>query len=658
MSSPKRFGRVLAAALAVCAVGSLTASAAGTADRASAYWIVLGSDRDGTLRPYGVRPDGSRLTPILPVGRALTPLAVSRDGGAIAYADEAFGLYVSRSEGRFLRRVAQAFYTHVRPALSPDGRLVAYRSLSAPGIWIVGADGRERRRLTRSGDDPNWSPDGRALVVINGASVVIRPLQGAARTVVRGAFLERPAWSPDGRWIAYVSSAEQPSKAGLWVVRPDGRERHRISRKVPSTFAWAPGSSSLAYTGDRAVGIVGVDGRRPRALRLDLTQVSTVAWSPDGRRLLLAGHAGGDPDQIWTVGVDGRGLRRLTSAGTNVLVGWTRVAPRLRPAPPPPTSVRVAGATTVATRAPVTDLSADGSRVAFIPGRTKTDCAHVAVWTPATRSLVRVSSRLPAPCQSTGTVDYTVYGVELAGSRVAWTDVRGCGNSCDVALHWAGISAPSRLVKYGNGGGGAGDGELLDFQVRGDGDLLVFNDAGSTGWRLVRIGSGDERCEGTVCATLGRGAGAGFVDSVSGALVAVREPAAVSVVDAQTKLVRSFPFARGQVRAARLDGNHLVVARAGVIESYAVTSGAAEIQRTLPAGFELVDADGGIAVLRSATTVMLLRLADGHALALKPGGEPVAELEAAGLYYAYWTADGTGRVTFMPRAEVAARLAA
>jgi hypothetical protein len=228
-----------------------------------------------------------------------------------------------------------------------------------------------------------------------------------------------------------------------------------------------------------------------------------------------------------------------------------------------------------------------------------------------------------------------------------------------VALQWAAIPGPSRVVKYANGGGGAGGGELPDFQVRGDGSLLVFNDGSSTGWQLVRIGSGDERCEPTACATLGRGDGAGVVDSVSGALVAVREPAAVSVVDTQAELVRRFPFARGQVRASRLDGNHLVVARASVIESYDVRSGAAEIQRTLPAGYELVDADGGIAVLRLADTIKLVRLGDGRTLTLVPGRQPaLAELEPAGLYYSYATADGSGRVVFVPRAEVASRLQA
>ena len=53
-------------------------------------------------------------------------------------------------------------------------------------------------------------------------------------------------------------------------------------------------------------------------------------WAPDGRRLMLSADEDDDPDQIWVVGSDGRGLRRLTSAGANNPLGWTRLRPACR----------------------------------------------------------------------------------------------------------------------------------------------------------------------------------------------------------------------------------------------------------------------------------------------------------------------------------------
>jgi hypothetical protein len=147
------------------------------------------------------------------------------------------------------------------------------------------------------------------------------------------------------------------------------------------------------------------------------------------------------------------------------------------------------------------------------------------------------------------------------------------------------------------------------------------------------------------------------VDSVSGSLIAVREQDAVAVLDERGALLRVFPFAPGDVTAARLEGGRLVVARSGVLEVYDVATGAGDSQRPLPAGFSLVDVDGGIAVLERGTTIMLLRLIDGRTWTLSPGSDPVfADLESPGLYYSYTAADGGGRVALMPRAEVEQQL--
>jgi hypothetical protein len=89
--------------------------------------------------------------------------------------------------------------------------------------------------------------------------------------------------------------------------------------------------------------------------------------------------AGGDPVQLWIVDSDGRGLRRLTNAESNMVIGWTPLAPVLLPAPSIPRTERVLKARTVAVRTAVAELSADGPRAAFIAGATAVDRQHVAV---------------------------------------------------------------------------------------------------------------------------------------------------------------------------------------------------------------------------------------------------------------------------------------
>jgi Tol biopolymer transport system component len=652
--------RVLAVALAAAPVAVLPGGdRLAAAAPMSGYRILLTSNRDGQFRGYSVRSDGSRLTPLLPRGRHMLPAAISADGRVVAYTSGDFtrpvSVYVSRASGAGLRRIGLGG----EPALSRDGRLLAYAVRA--GITIVGTSRRGRRLIpSPTGEVPSWSPDAKSIVFAEQIhedpdrySVVLKPLRGPRRVIFRTGPADaacltsilQPTWSPDGRWVAYVNCEDDRRLDGLWVVRPDGTGRHRLA--PADTFAWSPDAKALTYSADGNVGVVGVDGRGRRRLRLPSLNVLAPLWAPGGHGLVLRAQSGDDDPQIWTVGLDGRGLRRVTSSGRNGLVGWTRVAPAQPPAKPLPRTERVRGADTLSVRSPVGGLSADGGRVAFVATRTKTDCDHVSVWTPAAKSVRRF--RLPSPCLISQSFSSGISDLALAGSRAAWVSYAGGEGECDFTLESATLGRPLPLALNSNPVGGCSP--FFDFHLRGDGGVLVFDD----GERLTRIGTGGEKCEESepaplttsICATVRRGEHASPVEAVAGNLIAVREPDAVAVLDAQGNLVRLFPFAVG---AARLDGGKLVVVRASTLEVYDVAGAALEVSRPLPDGYALADVDGGIAVLLRDRTIMLLRLDDGRSLTLTPGAGPVlADLEPPGLYYSFATGDGGGRVVFLPR---------
>lgn len=698
---------VVAAALATLGPGGTRAPAA-----TGAYRILLISNRDGEKRAYSVLPDGSRLTPLLPPGRGLDVALLSRDGSTIAYTKGGSAIYVSRSDGTRLRRLVPRGVENVEE-FSPNGKLLAFSTNK--GLRIVPTKGGRVRRLTSYGDDvaPDWSPDGRSIVFARyghdgSSAITVLPLRGRRRVVARtGANYDAPfpGWSPDGRWIAYdvvdgaprqngiwvvrsdgkrrhrvtppvdtdpdggvgydwsadgqwlatdVEDSNDERKNGLWLVRPNGKDRRRVTAALANTWSWSPDGKKLAYTTtSNDLVVVGRDGSGARRLKLDLDLIASLSWSPDGRRLAFTARSGGPLDHIWTVTSDLRGLRRVTSEGTNDLVGWTRLVPVLPPAAPIPASDQVVGADTVATAAPVTALAADGTRVAFATGPSATDCDHVAVWSPGTPSVARFGQP-QAPCS----VDPAPFvGLALAGSRVAWVDRETLSDTCTYALDSATLEDPRSVLVHANPGSSCGVEDA--YHLRADGNLLVFD----TGSALVRIGAGTEKCggldfgEAKICSTIRRGVHSAPVDSVSGRLIAIRERAAVAVVDDQGQLLRLFPFSPADVSAARLDGGTLVVWRFGVLEAYDVATGALQLSRPLPSGFRLADVDGGIAVLLSTDSVMLLRLADGRSMTLRRGQEPtLADLEPPGLYYSYATGDGGGRVVFVPRADLLGQL--
>jgi WD40 repeat protein len=639
----------LVEALVASALVALTVAGAPTpaaTKQAGGAWIVLGSNRDGMTRAYSVRTDGSRLTLLLPAKLgSVTPSAASRNGRTVAYEVDGFGeplgqLAVSRSDGTGLRALARTFGD---VALSPGGKLVAFTS---PGkrsfhLFVVRADGSDRRRLTSRGDasDPDWSPNGKAVVYSDESharvAIVVQPLRGKSRVIVRGRDVSTPQWSPNGKWIAYSASK------GLALVRPSGADRHLVARGAIYSFAWSPDGRKLAYGAGAKLFVAGRDGRAPRRIRVRGAQsIDSVSWSPDGRWLALEASRNEKNTQIWIVGANGRGQRSVAHEGSNTLVGWSRLAPVQPPAPPLLPSEWMLGQDTIATRTPVSDLSADGGGVAFVVNWTGADCQHVVVWTRSSEALTRFQK------PSTACGDGGILGVELAGSRAAWVSYSGCGNFCDATLETATLDHPTPIaVSYDSFNAN----EYFEWPLRGDGELLVLNE----GERLVRVGTGTETCGKGLCTTLRRGAHSSPVDSVSGGLIAVREADSVAVLDAQGSLLKLLPFGHNEVKAARVDAGHLVVARSSVLQVYDAATGAALQQRPLPAGYTLTDVDGGVAVLQRDETIMLLRLDDGRSVALKPGRGPVlADLEPTGLYYSYVTDEGGGRVVFVPRSSL------
>jgi hypothetical protein len=637
-------GSLLTLGIAASIATALSARAAGTAGGAPR--VVFSSSCEET-DPYSTRPNGLELTRLLRPGALRTTeswdMAISGNGRTIAYAaylsNGAPPIYVSRADGTGLRRLIRDGQF---PVLSADGRFLAFqRGYRYRGIWIIGTHGRGLRRVSSgsssgSGTPIAWSPDSKALLRSGwkrGHSfIILQPVGGKARVLARGDYFAR--WSPDGHWIAYEQD-------GLWLIRPDGRQRHRLVRRT-RVFAWSPDGSLLAFVGSsRRIGLIGADGRGLRWLHLTtkLDPDTPPAWSPDGRSIAFQdGRA-----QIWVVGHDLHGPHRLTHDCVNALRGWTREKPVLPPEPPPE---RVLDANTIATRDPVGSLSADGSRIAFIVPGSPTQCHYIAVWTPGTDSTFRFPE--PSPCPY-----LPLFDVELAGARVAWSRFLTCDahGICDALLQSATLDSRTPVpLTYGVH-------DIIEgsFYDRGHGDLFVFNDGQN---RLVRIGGGTERCgevrrtTAQICKTLRRGPHAAPVDSVSGGLIAIRESHDVAVLDAQGTLVRLFTFGTQKVDAARLDGVGLVVVRAGTIERYDVATGALQVSRPMPAGYVLLDVDGGIAVLKNLEKLMLLRLDDGRSRTLTPGRGPrYAELEAPGLYYTY-TNGSEGRIAFLPREEL------
>jgi Tol biopolymer transport system component len=228
------------------------------------------------------------------------------------------------------RRVLHSFgagETGRELAWSPNGRLLALES--GGRLAIVRHDGtglRRLPRLTESDTEPAWSPDGRRLA-FSGVQPCLycNPLytvsrDGTALRQVTPWGARSPAWSVKGT-IAVVNGDDQyrnpiPPDDALYTIRPDGSRRQRLFGRYWGTGTqpdWSPDGRRIAFRARHQIFTLGANGRGLRRLTaLDSNSSpgnSDPSWSPDGRYIAFL-H---DYD-LYVVRANGRGLRRLIDA--------------------------------------------------------------------------------------------------------------------------------------------------------------------------------------------------------------------------------------------------------------------------------------------------------------------------------------------------------
>jgi serine/threonine protein kinase/Tol biopolymer transport system component len=169
------------------------------------------------------------------------------------------------SPGFTLRQLTQDSGLTYQPAISADGKLLAYASTrSGEGnldIWVQQLTrGAQPIRLTRNKADDTWpsfSPDGGQIVFASGRDdggiYVVPSLGGEERLVLRGT-LSQPRFSPDGQWIAACTVGGHASK--LLIVPTAGGSARRVAADFyrPGAAVWSPDGKKILFAGSRDQG--------------------------------------------------------------------------------------------------------------------------------------------------------------------------------------------------------------------------------------------------------------------------------------------------------------------------------------------------------------------------------------------------------------------
>lgn len=191
------------------------------------------------------------------------------------------------------------------PAISPDGKLVAFSSDRAGeghlDLWVLQTAGGPPVRLTKlpgNESTPSFSPDGTTVYFVGTEGILAVPaLGGDPRVVHRGAVLAASA-SPDGSWIAFTQPGVVGVESPLQLVSPSGGAVKRVAPNLRQAYAWgwAPdskfaltdGNSSLLGSSRRSLHAAPIDGGAAIPITLADGQPLFSRALPVGDRLLVS----------------------------------------------------------------------------------------------------------------------------------------------------------------------------------------------------------------------------------------------------------------------------------------------------------------------------------------------------------------------------------
>jgi Tol biopolymer transport system component len=251
----------------------------------------------------------------------------------IVKGDNIFSMDVATKQDEQLTHESNSNFAN-NPAFSPDGTLIAYTHHVAPQgsqwggaeLHVMNADGSGDRTLAPAKDKgeraetPSWSPDGKSIYFAHDVPIIdqsdrytgdtlsvdkVDLASGDRQVVVKDAIF--PSMGKTGllSWVLYNTS---DSSFKLMVGAPDGSQGRQLLSEKDFQAVYSP---ELSPDGKS---IVFAGSGRTNSKVASVGATVAAALNP-----LVPGtaEAHGLPWDPWIIGVDGGGLKRLASIGSD-----------------------------------------------------------------------------------------------------------------------------------------------------------------------------------------------------------------------------------------------------------------------------------------------------------------------------------------------------
>jgi Tol biopolymer transport system component len=230
------------------------------------------------------------------------------------------------ADGGNLIRLTERDAEGMCPSWSADGQriLCLEKYKRKKYIYIMNSDGTERVKVTKNDDsyrEVAWSPDNSKIAYISTKmtmlgsfnQIMVMDSNGANDMKIAEAtklrenidYKDSFSWSPDGKMFTFTKVADVETHVsesgtvtfdyfyGAYIVGADGNDYDRLLGKTgsnPMLPDWSPDSSRVAVLSDSKLVIYNLKTKIEDEIDVKISlPLSTVRWSPDGKKLVFAG---------------------------------------------------------------------------------------------------------------------------------------------------------------------------------------------------------------------------------------------------------------------------------------------------------------------------------------------------------------------------------
>ena len=212
-------------------------------------------------------------------------------------------LFIYNPYSRPLTRLTGSNWDDIDPALSPDGKQVAFSS-NRDGQWDIYLLNLTTDEITKITDtktydgSPAWSPDGQFVIfeTLNGNEVdlVIHSIADITSAPIQ--ITEEagdnfsPAWSPDGQRVAFITNRNGRNELWIFDLKSSDDRFRVIAASDQADFldpSWSPDGTFLAWCksdSEDQIEFASVDALDASTQKIGVGCSPT--WSPDGKAIL------------------------------------------------------------------------------------------------------------------------------------------------------------------------------------------------------------------------------------------------------------------------------------------------------------------------------------------------------------------------------------